>query len=72
MKLESKTFSVSLNEDEIETIVNALQACYKDMRDTPQASPEDSRKAYARMYALREIRNGFAGLINRSFMGEDA
>ena len=72
MKLESKTYSVSLNEDEIDVIVNALHACYMDMKETPQESMEDSKKTYARMQPLKELRNSFANLIDRSFMGKDA
>lgn len=72
MKLESKTYSVSLNEDEIDVIVNALHACYMDMKETPQESKEDSQKTYVRMQPLKELRNSFANLINRSFMGKDA
>ena len=72
MKLESKSYSVSLNEDEIDVIVNALHACYMDMKETPQESKEDSQKTYVRMQPLKELRNSFANLINRSFMGKDA
>ena len=72
MTVERKIYSVTLTEDEIQTIVNALHACYMDMKETPQESKEESQKTYVRMQPLKELRNSFANLINRSFMGKDA
>ena len=72
MKVEGKLYSVSLTEDEIDIIANALHACYKEIKETPQENQDESRKAYERMQPIRKLRNSFAQLIYRSYMGEDA
>ena len=72
MTLKGQIYSVELTNDEIELIVNVLHATYKEIKEAPQRDQEESRKAYMRMQPLRELRNAFATIINRSFMGEDA
>lgn len=57
MKLLETTFVVELTKDDIEVIAGALHSCYMANRSDVEA---------------QALRNAFAELVNRRFMGEDA
>ena len=72
MTVREQIYSVELNKGEIEIIVNAIHAAYQELKCMVPENQSESRKTYERMQPLRELRNSFASLIGRSFMGEDA
>ena len=57
MKVTGKTYNVELTEAEVNTLVKVLEDEYKYRAKTPE---------------IRELRNAFADIINRHYMGEDA
>lgn len=72
MKMIEKTFTIELTEQEIEIITTALHGEYKHIKEMKCDSPEHSRKMHEKMVNIRGIRNSFASLIGRMYMGEDA
>lgn len=57
MKVTGKTYNVELTEAEVNTLVKVLEDEYKYRGKTPE---------------IRELRNAFAEIINRHYMGVDA
>lgn len=78
MKVNETLYNITLNPKEIETITNALHAAYTETRDayreliTEEHNAHDENVLYNRKNELREIRNSFANLIGRSYMGQDS
>ena len=74
MKIIEKRFFVELTESEIETITTALHAEYKFRREDAEKEQDAPRKARRSADACeaRSLRNVFADLIGRRYMGEDA
>ena len=78
MKVAATLYNVELNSKEINTIVNAIQAAYLETKEEYEALPnraevyDDVRKLNDRLSELKELRNSFAQLVNRQFMGKDA
>lgn len=60
----TRTFSVELNTEEVENITTALHELYKTLKDVNKNAEAISR--------TWELRNGFASLIGRAYMGVDA
>ena len=65
MKISTKSFDVNLTEREVEIITNALHKIYKPLKEEQKYTNPEATE-------VRELRNAFAGLINRHYMGEDA
>lgn len=78
MKVNETLYNVTLNPKEIDTITNALHACYKETKEqyikllTEEHDAHDEITLYNRKNELKEIRDSFANLINRVYMGHDA
>lgn len=72
MKTLEKVYKVELTTDEIEIITTALHGEYKFCKGLRPDNQEESKRIYNKICAVREIRNSFASLVNRSYMGEDA
>lgn len=65
MTVSTKKFNVELTEREAEIIANALHKLYRPVKDEyGYANPEATE--------IRELRNAFAGLIGRYYMGVDS
>lgn len=73
MKLIEKTFAVELTEKEIEVLTTALHGEYMKMREEPKDEQAKARaiRLEQQNYA-RILRSGFASLIGRMYMGQDA
>lgn len=65
MTVNTKNFEVNLTEREVEVIATALHKSYRPLKDEHGYSNAEASE-------LRELRNAFAGLVNRHYMGEDA
>ena len=72
MKKIQTVYNIELTPEEIEAIATALHGEYKTLKTTAQESIEQSRRTYEKMQIYRELRNSFADIINRRYMGEDA
>ena len=72
MKTLEKSYKVELTTDEIEIITTALHGEYKFCKESRPDTIDESKRIYNKMQAVRTIRNEFASMINRSYMGEDA
>lgn len=72
MKTLSTTYNISLTKNEIALITTALHAEFEKQRDLWEKDEETYGKYYDWMNDARDLRNAFAGLINRSYMGKDA
>lgn len=73
MKTVNKVFQIELTENEIELITTALHGEYKFIRAEREKADQDSApRLYEKMQAVKAIRNSFADLVNRRYMGEDA
>lgn len=79
MKVSETIYSIELSEKEISTLVNALQTVYNviksDMKERVENGTDDG-KEMARLFnsknEIRMMRNDFAEIIGRKFLGEDA
>ena len=77
MKVNGKIYSVELTEDEIRTIVTALQVVFADTRTAiKKAIEEDTdnktiRNFSAELDKIRGVRNDFSKLIGITYMGDD-
>ena len=60
------SFTVTLTVQEVEAITDALHGAYKSINAEKQPVMAERKNEY------RELRNGFASLINQNFMGLDA
>ena len=72
-------YSVEVNEAEVRNIVKALEdatdkcrVAYEAERQAEDATVERCEKLYDEFKATKELRNSFARLIGRSYMGKDA
>lgn len=72
MKTLTKTFTIELTTDEIEIITTALHGQYKHNKEMIMDNPKNPEYITKHMMEAQALRNSFANLINRSFMGEDA
>lgn len=78
MKVVQKSYSVELTEADVGMLVDALHASYKAIKSEAQdiastsVSGVSDIKLGNKLCSLRAMRNDLAGLIGRSFMGEDA
>ena len=63
MKKIDTTYTIKVTIEEVNTITEALHKAYKEAKTLLLS--EDATE-------LRELRNSFANLCNRSYMGEDA
>lgn len=72
MKKIEATYKIELTPAEIEIITTALHGEYKTLKTTAAESIDESRRIYERMQPIKELRNDFANLINKTYMGEDA
>lgn len=68
MKTTDTIYRIELTEAEVRTITEALEEATKERREH-RDDGEQSAKAYFRAH---DLRNGFAHLIGRSYMGVDA
>lgn len=74
MKLNEKTFKVELTEEEVNSLCDMLHESFRvrkqdcaDHSKTPEYGTLRNK-----VIASRNMRNFFATLVNRSYMGEDA
>lgn len=74
MKLENKEFKITLTEQEVNAITGMLHESFTVRKGEYEAYRKEKECAayYDLLSDVRAMRNFFAGLINRSFMGEDA
>ena len=73
MKTIEQTYKVELNVDEVRAIADSLHAEYLKFRHAYEsATSQDAPKIYKDVSMLRTLRNSFANIIGRSYMGEDA
>lgn len=70
MKRISKTFTVEITEREAELLSNFLNNEYKEWQKMYKEEPSEA--IYNNINVCRELRNGFAELINKHYMGVDA
>lgn len=70
MKQIGKTFIVEITEKEAELLSNFLNNEFKEWKKL--YNEEHSEATYNNINLCRELRNGFAELINKHYMGEDA
>ena len=63
------TYTVTVTPEEAAAIADAMNAEYKRLRE--QAGGRAAEEA-GKMNLVRDIRNGYAGLINRTYCGIDA
>ena len=69
MKTIGKTYAIELTEKEIDCIVEAAQIAMERWRSL---EPDEREKEKFTIHDYRPIRNDFAALVNRFFMGADA
>lgn len=77
MQLKTKLFEVTLDEGEVMVLTTLLHESYQARKVDYEAYRKSDNEgnaadAYALMHSARTIRNFFANLIGRSYMGEDA
>lgn len=72
MKTVETVYRVELTADEVELITTAMHGEYKFLRAEREKSQDNAERLYSKMKAVREIRNNFADLCGRRYMGEDA
>lgn len=72
MKVLATTFTIELTKDEIEILTMALHDEYKFCKDLQPDNIKDRKRIEEKTENTRELRNNFAGLIAKSYMGEDA
>ena len=64
--------TIELTPKEIDMITTALHGQYKTERELYEKDDETYGRFYDAMNEARDLRNAFANLINRSYMGVDA
>lgn len=69
MKITGKTYTIELDEKEIDCIVEAAQIAIEHWRTL---EPEEREKENYTIQDYRPIRNDLAALVGRFFMGADA
>lgn len=72
MKTIDTVYRVELTADEVEIITTALHGEYKFIRAEREKSQENAARLYDKMRDVRTVRNNFADLCGRRYMGEDA
>lgn len=72
MKVQEKIFVTTLTEKEIEYITEALHKIYKEMKIQNSDKDANVYVNTTKTAELRILRNEFASLIGRAYMGEDA
>ena len=74
MKKLDTIYKIEVTAEEVEAITTALHGEYKFIKDmrTKAETPEKSQELYNKMELVRSIRNNFADICNRRYMGEDA
>lgn len=75
MIVVEKQFNVILSDDELDFLTTALHGEYKTVRDRIRKTKEGqevSQRDMDRMNTCHNLRNEFADLIGRKYMGEDA
>ena len=75
MTVLETTFTIELNEKDVDLITTALHREYKVLSElNEQERDQDDLygKYYKDMNAARDLRNKFAGLLNKQYMGIDA
>lgn len=67
-------FTVELTTEEIELLTTALHGEYKFIKklQSENTNPSEAPRLYEKRKTLQALRNSFAALINRFYMGEDA
>lgn len=70
MKQIGKTFTVEITEREAELLSNFLNNEYKEWQKMYKEEPSEA--IYNNINVCRELRNGFAELIGKHYMGVDA
>lgn len=70
MTLLEKTFQIEITEADADMLCNLLHAAYLQRSEAYAANPNPV--ACKEMYAAREYRNIIAGLINKTYCGNDA
>lgn len=72
MKTLENLYKIELTADEIEIITTALHDEYKFYKEKSPDTIDESKIICDKIQSVRTIRNEFARLINRSYMGYDA
>ena len=72
MTVIKKTYTIELSEDDVELITTALHGQYKTESELYQNDDDIYGRYYDAMNKARDLRNTFAKLINRAYMGADA
>ena len=72
MKKLETIYKVELTTDEISIITTALHDEYKFYKEQRPDTIDESKIICDKIQSVRTIRNEFARLINRSYMGDDA
>lgn len=72
MKTLETVYKIELTTDEIEIITTALHGEYKFYKEQRPDNINESKRIYDKIIAVRTIRNEFANMINRSYIGDDA
>lgn len=74
MKLENKEYRVTLTEQEVKVLTDMLHESFTVRKGEYDAYKKEKECGayYELLNDVRVMRNFFAGLINRSYMGEDA
>ena len=70
IKTLDKTFVLEITSSDINTITDALHELYTVKRK--EYNEHGGEKLYNEWVSFRELRNEFASLIGRNFMGKDA
>lgn len=74
MKVTEQFYTIELTPAEIDIITTALHGEYKFIREQ-RHKPENADRQpqlYQKQQATQKLRNAFAELIDRRYMGEDA
>lgn len=72
MKILNTVHTIELTTDDIELITTALHGQYKTEQELWTQDDDPYGRYYDAMNQARDLRNMFAGMINRSYMGADA
>lgn len=73
MQTVKRSFTVELTAEEIEVITTALHGEYKFVKDLRTKAEQDQQpRLHQKQETTQRLRNEFAELVGRRFMGEDA
>ena len=72
MNTLSKNFIIELTADEVDVIATALHGQYKHNKEMLSDKPINPEYITKHMVQAKELRNTFANLLNRQYLGEDA